>query len=93
MMSILVLSFGDRFCVSRKVGTAGGGGVHLQGELIIAVSGLAVERPGHRKKPSHLVEPPSPVFNACFSVVPCLWHFSRDLIERLLIGECPLQSP
>jgi len=37
-------SFGDRFWVSRKGGTGGGGWVHLKGANSMAVSGLACRK-------------------------------------------------
>jgi len=43
MMSLLAMSLGLRFCVSRKGGTGGGGGggwVHPKGANSMAVSGL-----------------------------------------------------
>ena len=40
MMSLLAMSFGDRFCFSRKGGIGGGGGVHLKGANSMAASGL-----------------------------------------------------
>ena len=52
MMSYLAMSLGDKFCVSRKGETGGGGWVHLKSTNSMAVSWLA------RKKP--LVEPDRP---------------------------------
>ena len=40
MMSHPAMSFGDRFCDSRKGGTRGGGWVHPEGANSMAVSGL-----------------------------------------------------
>ena len=40
MMSLPPMSFGDRFCFSRKGGTGGGWWVHLKGVNSMAVSGL-----------------------------------------------------
>ena len=37
MMSLLAMSFGDRFCVSRKGRTGGGGCVHPKGANSMAV--------------------------------------------------------
>ena len=42
---------------------------------------------GVRNQRSHLVGPPFPEFKAHFSAM-AGWHFSRDLIRRLLIGGC-----
>jgi len=39
--SYLAISLGDRFCVSRKSGTGGGGWVHPKDANSIAMSGLA----------------------------------------------------
>jgi len=40
MMSLLAMSLGLRFCVSRKGGTGGGGWVHPKGANSMAASGL-----------------------------------------------------
>ena len=40
MMSLLAMSFGDRFCFSRKGGIGGGGWVHPKGANSMAASGL-----------------------------------------------------
>ena len=40
MMSLLAISLGLRFCVSRKDGTRGGGWVHPKGANSMATSGL-----------------------------------------------------
>ena len=40
MMSLLAMSLGLRFCVSRKGGTVGGGWVHLKGANSMAASEL-----------------------------------------------------
>ena len=40
MMSLLAMSFGLRFCVSRKGGAGGGGWVHPKGANNMAASGL-----------------------------------------------------
>jgi len=40
MMSLPAMSFGDRFCLSRKGRTGGGGWVHLKSANSMAVSGL-----------------------------------------------------
>ena len=45
MMSYLAMSLGDRFCVSRKGGTGGGGWVHPKGANSMAISGFACEKP------------------------------------------------
>jgi len=45
MMSYLVMSFGDRFHVSRKVEARGGGWVLLKCANSTTVSGLRCERP------------------------------------------------
>ena len=39
-MPLLAMSFGDRFCMSRKGGIGGGGWVHLKGANSMAASGL-----------------------------------------------------
>jgi len=39
-MSLPAMTFGDRFCFSRKSGIGGGGWVHLKGANRMAVSGL-----------------------------------------------------
>ena len=40
MMSLSAMSFGDRFCFSRKGGIGGGGWVHPKGANGMAASGL-----------------------------------------------------
>ena len=40
MMSLLAMSFGERFCFSRKGRIGGGGWVHQKGANSMAVSGL-----------------------------------------------------
>ena len=40
MMSLSAMSFGDRFCFSRKGGIGGGGWVHPKGANSMAASGL-----------------------------------------------------
>ena len=102
MMSLLAMSLGLRFCVSRKGGTGGGGWVHPKGANSMAVSGLILRSDlvgtgrvisfffginGVRNKRSHLVGPPFPEFKARFSAT-AGWHFSRDLPRRLVIGGC-----
>ena len=102
MMSLLAMSLGLRFCVSRKGGTGGGGWAHQKGANSMAVSGLISRNDlvgtgraisvlfgvnGIRNKQSHLVGSPFPVFKACFSAYTG-WHFSRDLTRCLLIGGC-----
>jgi len=52
MMSYLAMSLRDRFCVSRKGETGGGGWVHLKSTNSMAMSGLACNKP--------LVEPDRP---------------------------------
>ena len=42
MMSLLAMSFGDRFCFSRKGGIGGGGWVHPKGANSMATSGLVL---------------------------------------------------
>ena len=42
MMSLLAMSLGLRFCVSRKGGTGGGGWVHPKGANSMATSGLVL---------------------------------------------------
>ena len=44
MMSYPAMSLGDRFCVSRKGGTGGGGWVHSKGANSMTVSELASEK-------------------------------------------------
>ena len=41
VMSLLPMSFRDRFCMSRKSGTGEGWWVHLKGANSVAVSGLS----------------------------------------------------
>ena len=84
MMSLLAMSLGLRFCVSRKCGTGGGGWVHSKGENSMAASGLVFRSDlvgtgraisilfginGVRNKRSHLVGPPFPEFKARFSAM------------------------
>ena len=76
MMSLLAVSFGLRFCVSRKGGTWGGGWMHPKGANSMDVSGLVSRNNlvgtgraisvlfGVRNGQSHLVGPPFPAFNA-----------------------------
>jgi len=45
MMSYQAMPLGDRFCVSRKGGTGGGGWVHPNSANSMAVSGLGHEKP------------------------------------------------
>jgi len=40
-MSLPAMSFGDRFCISRKGGTGGGMWVHPRGTNSMTVSGLS----------------------------------------------------
>ena len=40
MVSLLAMSFGGRFCFSRKGGTGGGGWVHPKGANSMTASGL-----------------------------------------------------
>ena len=102
MMSLLAMSFGDRFCFSRKGGIGGGGWVHPKcanghGHVWARLKKrlgwhwVCHFRPfWHKwilKKRSHLVGPPFPVFKAHFSAM-AGWHFSRDLSRHLLIGGC-----
>jgi len=92
MMSLLAMSLGIRFCVSRKGGTGGGGWVHPSGANRMATSWLVFRSDlvgtGRaisvlfginrvRNKRSHLVGPPFPEFKARFSAT-AGWHFSRD---------------
>ena len=96
------MSFGDRFCFSRKGGIGGGGWVHPKGANSMVVFGLSCRNnlfgTGRaisilfginraRNKRSHLVGPPFPAFKACFSAI-VGWHFSRDLSRCLLNGRC-----
>ena len=102
MMSLPAMTSRDRFCVSRKGGTGGGGWVHPKGANSMAASGLVFRSDlvgtgrafsilfginGVRNLRSHLVGPPFPEFKASFSAT-VAWHFSRDLTRRLLIGGC-----
>ena len=43
-VTLPAMSFGDRFCVSRKGGIGGGGWVHLKGADSMAMSGLGLEK-------------------------------------------------
>ena len=43
-MSLPAMSFGDRFCVSRKDGTGGGGRVYLKGANNMAMSGFVSKK-------------------------------------------------
>jgi len=101
-MSLPAITFGDRFCFSRKGGIGGGEWVHLKGANSMAVSelisksdlvgtGMAISVlfgiNGVRNKRSHFIGPPFPVFKACFSAM-AGWHFSRDLTRCLLIDGC-----
>jgi len=102
MMSLLAMSLGLRFCVSRKGGRGGGGWVHPKGANSMAMSGLISRNNlvgtgraisvlfginGVRNEQSHLVGPPFPVFKAHFSAT-AGWHFLRDITKRFLIGGC-----
>ena len=102
MMSLLAMSLGLRFCVSRKGRRGGGGWVHPKGANSMAASGLVFRSNlvgtgraisilfgiyGARNQQSHLVGPPFPEFKARFSAT-AGWHFSRDLTRCLLIGGC-----
>jgi len=73
MMSLLAMSLGLSFCVSRKGGTGGGGWVHPKGANSMAASGTVFRSDlvgtgraifvlfginGVRNKRSHLVGPP-----------------------------------
>jgi len=77
MMSLPAMTSRDRFCVSRKGGTGGGGWVHPKGANSMAASGLVFRSDlvgtgraifilfgikGVRNKRSHLVGPPFPEF-------------------------------
>ena len=83
MMSLLAMSSGLRFCMSRKGGTGGGGWVHPKGANSMAVSGLVLRSNlvgtgraiavlfginGVINKRSHLVGPPFPEFSSHVSV-------------------------
>ena len=102
MMSLPAMTSRDRFCVSRKGGTGGGGWVHPKGANSMATSGLVFRSDlvgsgraisilfginGVRNKRSHLVGPPFPQFKARFSAT-AGWHFLRDFTRCLLIGGC-----
>ena len=73
MFSLLAMAFGNRFCVSRKGRTGGGGWVHLQGEKSMAMSGLVghFSPPFHewaqetRKQSSMVLEPPFLAIKLC----------------------------
>ena len=82
-MSLLAMSLGLRFCVSRKGRTGGGGWVHPKGANSMAASGLILRSDlvgtgraisvlfginGIRNKRSHLVGPPFPEFKARFQL-------------------------
>ena len=82
MMSLPAMSFGDRFCFSRKGGIGEGGWVHLKGANSMAVSGLVSGSNsvgtgrdisvlfginGVRNKRSHLVGPPFQRLRPIFS--------------------------
>ena len=82
-MSLLAMSLGLRFYVSRKGGTGGGGWVHLKGANSMAASGFVFRSDlvgtGRaisilfginriRNKRSHLVRPPFPEFKARFQL-------------------------
>ena len=82
MMSLLAVSFGDRFCFSRKGGIGGGGWVASEGckkhgrvwlvsRNDLVGTGMAISVlfgiNGVRNKQSHLVGPPFPVFKSRFS--------------------------
>ena len=82
-MPILVMSFGDRFCMSLKGGTGGGGWVHPQGANSMVASGLSYRKTlvgtewfisvlvginGLSNKPFHLAGPPFPGFRAHFQL-------------------------
>ena len=43
-MSRLAISSGDRFCVSRKGGSGGGGWAHTKGAESMVMSGLGIEK-------------------------------------------------
>jgi len=75
------MSFGDRFCFSRKGGIGGSGLVHPKGTNSMAASGLACrdnlvgtgrvisvffDINAARNKQSHHVGPPFPAFKAHF---------------------------
>jgi len=77
MMSLLAMSFGDRFCFSRKGGIGGGRWVHPKGANSMTASGLIsrsnmvgtgraisvlFDINGVRSKRSYLVWPPFPAF-------------------------------
>jgi len=75
MMSLLAMSFGDRFYFSRKGRIGGGGWVHPKGANSMATSGLisrndlvGTGRARVRNKRSHLVRPPFPAFKARFQL-------------------------
>jgi len=77
------MSYGDKFCFSKKGGTGRGGWVHLKGANSMAMSGLVCRNDlvGTRRaisalfcinevrnKQSHLVRPPFPAFKAHFQL-------------------------
>ena len=90
MMSLLAMSFGDRFYFNRKGRIGGGGWVHPKGANSMAASGLisrndlvGTGRARVRNKRSHLVSQHSrPVFQLRQVGI------SQDLTRRLLIGGC-----
>jgi len=103
MISLPAMSFGDRFCFSRKGGIGEGGWVYPKGANSMAASGFVSRNNlvgswrvisvlfglnGVRNKQSHLVGPRFPAFKACF-LTTAGWHFSRDLTcWHLLISGC-----
>ena len=101
-MSLLAMSFGERFCFSRKGRIGGGGWVHQKGANSMAVSGLVCRNDlvgtgkaisvifginAVRNKRSHLVGPWFPAFKARFSATGG-WQLLRDVTRDMLIGRC-----
>ena len=75
MISLLAMSFRDRFCFSRKGRIEGGGSVHPKGansmaayvlisrnDLVGTGRAISVRFGLNRNKQSHLVGPPFPAF-------------------------------
>ena len=102
MMSLLAMSFGRRFCFSRKGRIGRSGWVHPKGANSMAASGFVSRKElvgtgraisvlfginGVRNKRSQLVGLPFPAFKAWFYGT-AGWHFLRYLTRHLLIGGC-----
>ena len=55
MVSLLAMSFGDRFCFSRKCGTGGGGCMHLKDANNMTISGFGCKNGTWRVVSPHFV--------------------------------------